>query len=43
MSRRSLALPSTRSTEPDEDELEAGAEEEPAAARFAETVRTRAS
>ncbi|MFF0164033.1 hypothetical protein ACFYRY_42080 [Streptomyces sp. NPDC005263] len=34
MSRRTLALPSTKSAEPDDaDELEAGAEEEPAAAR----------
>ncbi|MBZ6086596.1 hypothetical protein KVH15_37130 [Streptomyces olivaceus] len=39
MSRRSLALPSTRSTEPDDaDELEAGPEEEPAAARSAGVV-----
>ncbi|MFJ6076391.1 hypothetical protein ACIQFU_37170 [Streptomyces sp. NPDC093065] len=39
MSRRSLALPSTRSAEPDDvDELEADPEEEPAAARSAGVV-----
>ncbi|MFE0726303.1 hypothetical protein ACFW4M_32770 [Streptomyces sp. NPDC058794] len=39
MSRRALALPSTRSTEPDDvAELEDGAEEEPAAARSAGVV-----
>jgi hypothetical protein len=39
MSRRALALPSTKSAEPDDaDELEAGAEEEPAAARSAGVV-----